>query len=271
MTIKRSAVIAWALGLCLAAALAGVAYLARSAARQSAELERLSHENVELRALAEALRKAPPQAPAAAAPAPPVAPPPREPAEAPDQKALVERLHTSLADAHAALTQLDARVHELQVEVQNLSTENKRLAASETELNDNLASANRLVTALQSELKSRNNRVVQLEVENGKLRDQTAAGGKKMAQVAKLLGELQEVHRQRESLLEGILRRYREVTNQYRTLAGALEDRGNPEGHGLAGADVARIQDSISQAEDDLRQLSALNAQALRLEKQLVR
>ncbi|HWQ57154.1 MAG TPA: hypothetical protein VN442_25935 [Bryobacteraceae bacterium] len=270
MAIRRSALLASVLGVCLAGALAGIVYMVRTVSRQTAEVERLSRENRELHALAGSLKSAPaqPLAPGAA-PAAPVGRHPDARDASPDSAALVELLKRGVAEANANIAQLETRLQELRVESQRLALDNKRLTASEADLNDNLASANRLVSALQNELKTKSERVIQLEVANRKLHDESAAESKKLARLGQLSVEWQELQRRSEGLLSSILRRYREVTDQYRALAGVLENRAHAEGPAVPGADMARIQNSLSLAEDDLRQLNAINAQALRLARQI--
>ena len=102
-----------------------------------------------------------------------------------------------------------------------------------------------------------------------KLREQSTTEGARLAQFGQISSEWQDLQRRRETLLNGIMRRYKEVTDHYRALAGMLEDRAHTERAAVSGTEVARIQNSISMAEDDLRQLNALNAQAVRLEKKL--
>lgn len=270
MATKRTSVLAWLLAVCLAGAVAGIAYLGRTAARQAAGIERLSRENRELREAARTARTAPLEQPDPVHPAaPPGEAPAHVPLKSPEDVALIERLKAGVAEANSSIAQLETRVQELQVEGQRLAVDNKRLSASEADLKDNLSSANRLVEALQNELKAKSERVIQLEVASRKLRDQSAVESARIAQLGQLSAEWQELHRRRETLLNGILRRYKEVTDQYRGLAGLLENRAHAEGPAVSGTDVARIQNSIEQAEDDLRQLNALNAQAVRLEKKI--
>lgn len=270
MAMRRSALLAGVLVVCLGGALGGIVYLVRTVSRQTAEVERLSRENRDLRVLAEGLKNAPvqPLAPGAT-PAAPIGRQPDTRAASPDSAVLVERLKQGVAEANSTIAQLETRLQELRLEAERLALDNKRLSASETDLNDNLASANRLVSALQSELKAKSDRVIQLEVANRKQHEQTTAESKKLAHLGQLSSEWQELHRRREALLTSILRRYREVTDQYRSLAGVLESRAHAEGPGVPGTDVARIQNSISLAEDDLRQLNTINAQALRIARQI--
>ena len=265
MTVKRWSV---AILVVLAAAIAVVwqARLHRQAAAQAAQL---SAENARLRQRVAELSRAPVATPAE--PAPPAASGPRralQPASNPKDAIAIERLKLSLADANAAIARLETRAGEAEAQAQNLGLDNKRLAASEADLKENLSAANQALDALQRELKSNRERVTQVEIAYQKLRDQGGADARKLAEVQQLAGELQDIHKRRETYLNNILRRYRQITEQYRSLSGVLQAQ-RTDAPGAGSADLARIQDSIAMAEEDLRQLNNLNAQALLIQKKM--
>lgn len=88
------------------------------------------------------------------------------------------------------------------------------------------------------------------------------------AETQQTVSDLENIFRRREIYLNNILRRYREITEQYRARSGVQDGRGraaNP----LSSAEISRIQNSLDLAEDDLKQLTALSAQAQRLQKKL--
>ena len=270
MAVKRWNIIVAAITL-LAAAVALV-WLARVNRQQAARLAQLSAENGRLRQRVEALTRQT----AAGAQAVPPGPATEERAPArptghasnPEDLAAIQHLTQSLADANAAVTRLQSQADEADARIQNLTVDNKRLSASEADLTENLAAANQAVDALQKELKSRSDHVTQIEIAYQKLRDQSGADAKKMAQVRQLAADLQEIYQRREVYLNSILRRYKQITEQYRSMSGVLDSQRTDAPAG-GSADLARIQDSIAMAEDDLRQLTSLNAQALRLQKKM--
>ena len=57
-------------------------------------------------------------------------------------------------------------------------------------------------------------------------------------------------------------------TEQYRSMSGVLQAQ-RTDAPAAGSADLARIQDSIAMAEEDLRQLNNLNAQALLIQKKM--
>ncbi|MGB7762002.1 MAG: hypothetical protein WBL61_19380, partial [Bryobacteraceae bacterium] len=180
----------------------------------------------------------------------------------------IGRLKLSLADANASVARLESRADEAEAQVQELTADNKRLAASEADLKESLTAANQAVDALEKELKRTRDRVAQVEVAYQKLRDQSGIDARKLSEIQQLAADLQDIHKRREVYLNEILRRYRQITEQYRSVAGVLQAQ-RTDAPAAGSADLARIQDSIAMAEEDLRQLNNLNAQALLIQKKM--
>jgi chromosome segregation ATPase len=186
-----------------------------------------------------------------------------------DSERRITGLEDELKQALSRADKNDLRAQQLDAQIQELTAEKKRLAASEREVSEELSRANRVVNALEAELKGKNERLVQLEVANAKLKGEHGADAQRANELAKLAQELQEVHRRREVYLTSLLRRYREVTDQYRSLSAVGDARRDGESESVNTADIARIQQAISMAEDDLRQVNSLNAQAIRIQRRL--
>jgi len=255
----------------VAVAAVAVAWLV-AANRHSARLAELSAENQRLRgrvanleAAASVRAGAPAPAPAAEGPNAPRTP---KPGINPEDVIAIERLKLSLADANQSIARLESRADETEAQIENLRLDNKRLAGSEADLKENLAAANQAVDALQKELKSSRDRVTQVEIAYQKLRDQSGGDAQRIAQLQQLSTELQDIHQRREVYLNSILRRYRQITEQYRSVAGVLQAQ-RTDAPAAGSADLARIQDSIAMAEEDLRQLNNLDAQARLIQKKM--
>ncbi|MGA3076675.1 MAG: hypothetical protein ABSG56_23685 [Bryobacteraceae bacterium] len=268
MTVKR-----WIpLFIVLVIAAAVVAWQAHANRQQamrlaqlSAETERLRGRVAELARAASAPAGVPAPAPAAETQNGPRAP---NPAINPEDAIAIQRLKLSLADANSSIARLESRADEAEAQIQNLRLDNKRLAGSEADLQENLAAANQAVDTLQKELKSSRDRATQVEIAYQKLRDQSGADTQKIAQLQQLSTELQGIHQRREVYLNSILRRYKQITEQYRSMSGVLQAQ-RTDAPAAGSADLARIQDSIAMAEEDLRQLNNLNAQALLIQKKM--
>jgi len=259
---------------CLAVALAVVSRRSASLAEQAERASRLEAENRELRARSDELAREIEslRAQLSGLEAAPVetAPAARR-ADLPPSALEAVRSLSQLRDKFAAATreieQLRGETSELQEMLARLKEENERLTARENELSENLAGANRLAEALQAEVKSKSDRLAPLELTNQTLRKENQQAAERLSRTAKLTAELEEVNRRREAYLTSILRRYREVTDQYRAMTSRLETAGEASVPGAT--DLARIQNAISLTEDELRQLQGLNAQAQSLQKKI--
>ena len=268
MAVKR-----WTLlVVVLAVAAVAVVWQARAYRQQAARLAQLSAENQRLRGRVADLAHAAAAPAGAPAPAPATegqsAPSTTKAAINPEDAIAVQRLKLSLAEANTSIARLESRADEAEAQIQNLRLDNKRLAGSEADLKENLAAANQAVDSLQKELKSSRDRVTQVEIAYQKLRDQSGGDAQKIAQLQQLSTELQDIHQRREVYLNSILRRYKQITEQYRSMSGVLQAQ-RTDAPAAGSADLARIQDSIAMAEEDLRQLNNLNARALLIQKKM--
>ena len=138
--------------------------------------------------------------------------------------------------------------------------EGKNWKAQMDELRELAQGARRLGDALQIELRAKSERLLKVETSEKLLRDRLARAESVPAKVAGLSREVEDLNRRREALLMALLRGYREVGDLYRNFALNAETR-----DGLQAGELSRIQTAIQRAEDDLRQLQALNARMARL------
>lgn len=258
------------MALLLAVSAMTIRRFARNRAAQTARIAQLEAENRDWQARSERLTSERPE-PAPPVPAPvPGAPPARrkpEPAGAEQEDKLLAQLRENLATANASLAELHTRVQELEASLDRTAEENKRLAASEADLKEKLAANSRVLEAVQAELKGKSDRLVQLETTNNLLHQENRALSEKATLSGRMLRDLEEINRRRETYLTSILRRYKELTEQYRALATRLEssrDNLTP-----PGPELSRIQTAVASAEEDLRQLVSLNAQAARIQQKL--
>jgi DNA repair exonuclease SbcCD ATPase subunit len=259
------------LALALAAGSAAV-WEVRANREQAARLTELSAQTKRLRARVADLTRTPSVPAGTPAQAPPEEavgrPRASKPLINPEDAIVIQRLKLSLADANSSVARQESRADEADAQLQNLRLENKRLAGSEADLKENLAAANQLVDTLQKELKGNRDHVTQVEIAYQKLRDQSGGDAQKLAGLQQLAGELQDIQQRREGYLNGILRRYKQITEQYRSIAGVLQAQ-RTDGPTTGSADLARIQDSIAMAEEDFRQLTNLDAQARLIQKKM--
>jgi len=176
-------------------------------------------------------------------------------------------LRDSLAEANATVARLEARIGELESQLEKVSAESKQSAAAAEGLNQNLAEATRTVESLQKETKNQSRRLAELETANTRLREETAKNAGSTSQLLQLSSELQDLNRRRDTYVSNILRRYKDIADQYRALSVALDGRRDRQSAPLGEAELSRIQSAIAMTEEDLRQINALNAQASRILK----
>ncbi len=267
----------WVAIVLVCAAIAGGAVIfwqTRVISGLQAQLAAHAGENAELKRRVDQLTRAQPENP-------PTAPEPFAPrlarpdpgrtataatVSASEQRA--EHLRESLAQATKEVDRLQARVSDLQGQVESAAADNRRLSAAAEESKKNIADAEQTIETLRAELKANNARVAQLDSLNARLKEEAAAGKQSSSQTQQIVSDLDDIFRRREMYLNNILRRYREITEQYRAMSGVIGSR-DRETAAAGTAEISRIQNGIALAEEDLKQLSALNAQASRLEKKL--
>lgn len=174
---------------------------------------------------------------------------------------------TRLSAAAGSITELQNRVAELEASVERAAAENKRLAALESASREDLENTRSILHAMEGEIKAKNERLSQLEAALRRSREDLAALTQRSVGLPALSAEISDVNRRRENIVTNLQRRYRDITDQLRALAVRLDtQRDNP---AAAVGDISRIQTAVLSAEEDLRQLSALNSQAQRLMQKL--
>jgi chromosome segregation ATPase len=172
-----------------------------------------------------------------------------------------------LTAANSAIAELQNRTHELEAALARMTEENKQLNSAEAELKESLASTNRIVSVMDTEIKAKTERISQLENAARKNREDTTTAAQKLAQLSATTKELEDINRRRENTVNSLQRRYRELTDQFRGAAMRVEqNRDNP---AALAPDLSRIQSTVQSAEEDLRQLIGLNTQAQRAAQKL--
>ncbi len=176
------------------------------------------------------------------------------------------------------IDELRNRVHELEKDLQaarqaeeqtqeriSLQTdEARKLQEQIASVKEDALRQQRVSEALETELKFKAQRLVQVETSEKLLQDKlskTELAAKRVVVVSK---DVEDLNRRREATLLTLERRYREVTDLYRSFSLNMQTRENP-GQGLQAGDLSRIQTALQQAEEELRQLRSLNARVSEL------
>ena len=241
---------------------------------QTAQLNRRTRENDALRRRIDQLSHAQPAPPRVETPAqePRTAAPGSSSVSAEALAAArqqTDRLRESLAQSASEVSRLQARITELESQVDSLAEQNRRLTAAGDELKRNLADANQTMGMIRAEMKTNTGRIEQLETANTRLQEESRSAKQSGAETHQVVSDLEGIFRRREVYLNSILRRYKDVTEQYRALSGVLDSRRDRQATPMSGNEISRVQNAIALAEEDLRQIQALNVQAQRLEKKL--
>ena len=153
--------------------------------------------------------------------------------------------------------------YELEVAKSNgaaITAESGRWQAATKDLEERLAASSRLAEALQTQFRSASERLSQLQIDTAAAKRESARLAESSAKGSSQSKAIDDLNRRRDGYLTSILRRYRDITDQYRTVTQRSDHPGD-----LAAGELSRIQSAISLAEDDLRQIEGLNAQTKRL------
>jgi hypothetical protein len=110
-----------------------------------------------------------------------------------------------------------------------------------------------------------------LETDNAQLKSDTTTTNARAAEVSRIISNLQDLERRRDVYLTSILRRYRDLTDEFHAMSGMIDTSHEPGAGACSGAALSRIQSAVTSAEDDLRQMNELSARSQKLEKQLMK
>jgi len=230
-----------------------VAALEAAGRQLSAQTVELATRAEALRAHLEKLQSAEPNAP-------------RQPVAKPgtsDEADLLQRissLESSVKNAAASLADLQLRSHRLEDKLAETGGETKKLTDLAADLNQRLSNANNVVQAMESELRGKQSRLVPLELSARNLHSSREAALDSIDRQLAPARAIEELQRRRETYLSSLLGRYRQLVDQsgLQSFQPANPAGANPATY----LDVSRVHSVVSQAEEDQRQIQALDAQA---------
>lgn len=201
-----------------------------------------------------------PENPKPGSPAKPSLPPANQPADS----HVITDLRARLQDLEESLRKAAAEKDQALAQAADQAAASKRLQSELDSLKDSLESAQRQTSALDADLKSKSDRLAALDSAQRALQDRLSKAEAQARTLTRANTELDDLNRRRETSLASLQQRYREVTDLLRNFSLNAQNResANP---GLQAGDLSRIQSTLQQAEDELRQLRALNARAAAL------
>jgi len=184
--------------------------------------------------------------------------------------ATIGQLNHELSQARTNITDLQARLSDSNDERQNaVASLNGRYEKEKDDWQERLDALQKELDSAQAESQATRERIVALEAANDKFKSDNKEATTRAAELERAAASLQDLDRRRDAYLTSILRQYRDITSQFRAMSGMLDSGRDPNSGTFSSAALTRIQNAISQADDDLRQLSELNAQTRQLEKKL--
>jgi len=184
--------------------------------------------------------------------------------------AAIEQLNRELSAAQANITELKAQLSSSNDERERaLASAQERHLKEQEDWQKQLDAFKQNLDSTQAELEASRQRIAALEADNGKLRGAANEGSARTAEFQRTLADLQDLDRRRDAYLTSLSRRYRDITNQFRAMTGILDSSRDSNANAFNEASLTRIENTVSLADDDLRQLNELNAQARQLEKKL--
>ncbi len=202
-----------------------------------------------------------------------------EPAPAGDNRAALARRDASIAVLNQEVADARASVAELQVQLSNADDERRKAIAeadersrrTQEDLQGRLDTLQKQLASAQEQSETSHERAAALESDNTRLRGDLSENTARAAELNRAASSLQDLDRRRDVYLTSITRQYRDITSQFRAMSGMLDSSRDQTSSAFSGAALTRIQNAISQADEDLRQLNDLNAQARQLEKKLMK
>jgi chromosome segregation ATPase len=203
---------------------------------------------------------------------PSLAPPPPRSAATSSSVEAVRRLalaQQQLTDTKAQLQALQQRAQQLEYTTSQLQGDNKRLTSAFGEAREEADSLRRLNETVEAELKSKAGRADTAETLARRAQGETGEVKQKLNLTASTLRELDDIASRRDTYLSNLQRKYRDVNDQLRSLAARLDRYRDSSSAPNFSTDLPRLQSLVQSAEEDLRQVQALSAEAQRLSKRL--
>jgi chromosome segregation ATPase len=186
------------------------------------------------------------------------------------KEATIERLDRELAQTRANLTDLQTQLSSSSDQnAKALASVEERLQKQQTESQSQRDDLQKKLDAALAQSDIARQRAEALEADNAKLKTDAAGVNTRTTDAAHIIANINDLDQRRDVYLTSILRRYRDITGEFRAMTGMLDTSRDTTSSACSGAVLSRIQNAVSSAEDDMRQLNELNARAQKLEKQL--
>ncbi len=189
---------------------------------------------------------------------------PRESVDVGKYLRMIDELRGKAHELEKDLQQARLETEQLHEKIGTQTDDARKLSEQLSSVKEDALKQQRVSEALETELKFKAQRLVQVEAGEKLLQDKLGKADMAAKRVVVVSKDLEDLNRRREASLLTLERRYREVTDLYRGFSLNLQTRENP-GQGLQAGDLSRIQTALQQAEEELRQLRSLNTRVAEL------
>ncbi|MDR3699665.1 MAG: hypothetical protein P4L56_08535 [Candidatus Sulfopaludibacter sp.] len=190
-------------------------------------------------------------------------------------EAVAGRLQSELDGARASIERLQGQIDGFEREKQTaVAAAAATFQQHEQDLRNRLEALRGQLDTARAEAegaKASRERAASLEAENAKIKNEDGALSARIAEVRKTMSALQDLDRRRDGYLNSILRHSRDIVEQFRAMTGVIDSSRASGSAPFSDVALSRIQNATSQAEDDLRRLNELNAQAHQIENRLAK
>lgn len=186
--------------------------------------------------------------------------------------AAIQQLNGQISADQASITQLqDKLTAAIGQNAKALASAQKHSQEAEAGLQSQLDALQKELSSALTQVENSQQQVAKLQKANAHLKREHNSASIRTAEREHILNSLQDLDRRRETYLRSISDRYRNITNQFRTMSGMLDSNRGQDSKAFSGAALDLIQNTISLTDNDLQHLTQLNAQAFRLEKKLAK
>jgi len=204
------------------------------------------------------------------------APPPEEAIATGDhagmarKEAVIERLDRELAQDRASITALQSQLSAANDQnAKALASEEGRWQKQQADAQAQLQDLQKKLDGASADSDIARQRITVLETDIARLKSDDSSLSIRAADLSHAIASLQDIDRRRDIYLTSILRRYRDITGEFRAMSNMLDSSHDPNSSACSGVALSRIQNAVNSAEDDMRQLSELNARAQKVEKEI--
>ena len=188
------------------------------------------------------------------------------------RETVIARLDHDLAESRANVTDLQTQLSAANDQIAKAqASADERLQKQQADTQAQLDDLQKKLDAAQAASDIARQRAAVLEADNTQLKTDTTAVNARAADVAHIISGLQDLERRRDVYLTSILRRYRDITDEFRAMSSIMDTSHDGSSSACSGAALSRIQSAVTSAEDDMRQMSELSARSQKLQKQLLK